>query len=103
LNLNTTLTPQLAELLIASIAINSTAFEDVDPESGAIVFIGSKTETALLKFAKQIGWANYKDICDTADGPTSFRWSCFRASASPWGVSCDFQMEFTVCLSMCDR
>jgi Ca2+-transporting ATPase len=66
-NLNSTLTPQLVELLNASIAINSTAFEDVDSESGTTVFIGSKTETALLKFAKDLGWANYKDIRDAAD------------------------------------
>jgi Ca2+-transporting ATPase len=52
------ITPQPVELLNASIAINSTAFEDADPESDATMFIGSKTETALLKFAKQIGWAN---------------------------------------------
>ncbi|KAN0115802.1 hypothetical protein V8E52_006511 [Russula decolorans] len=67
LNLNSTLTPQLVKLLNASIAINSTAFEDVDSESGAMVFIGNKIETALLKFAKDLGWANYKDICNTAD------------------------------------
>jgi Ca2+-transporting ATPase len=65
-NLNSTLTPQLVELLNASIAINSTAFEDVDSESGDTVFIGSKTETALLEFAKDLGWANYKDIRDAA-------------------------------------
>ena len=66
-NLNSTLTPQLGELVNASIAINSTAFEDVDSESGATVFIGSKTETALLKFAKDLGSENYKDIRDAAD------------------------------------
>jgi P-type Ca2+ transporter type 2C len=67
-DLNTVLTPQLAEPLNASIAINSTAFEDVNPESGASVFIGSKAETALLKFAKKLGWANYKHILrDAAD------------------------------------
>jgi Ca2+-transporting ATPase len=64
-----TLTPQLVELLNASIAINSTTFEDVDSESGDAVFIGSKTETALLKFAKDLGWANYKAY---ATLPTSF-------------------------------
>src|SRR5712691_5869360 len=61
LNLNLTLTPQLVELLNASISINSITFEDIDSESGAMEFIGSKTETALLKFAKDLGWANYKD------------------------------------------
>ena len=67
LNLNLTLTPQLVELLNASISINSTTFEDVDSESGAMKFIGSKTETALLKFAKDLGWANYKNIHDAAN------------------------------------
>ena len=66
-DLNRILTPQLAELFNASIAINSTAFEDVDPDSGVAVFIGSKTETALLKFAKNLGWASYKDIRDAAN------------------------------------
>jgi P-type Ca2+ transporter type 2C len=66
LNLNATLTPQLVELVNASIAINSTAFEDVDAEGDA-TFTGSKTETALLKFAKDLGWANYKEIREAAD------------------------------------
>jgi Ca2+-transporting ATPase len=67
LKLDSALTPQLAELLNASIAINSTAFEDIDHASGATVFIGSKTEMALLKFAKNLGWANYKVVRDAAD------------------------------------
>jgi P-type Ca2+ transporter type 2C len=67
LNLISTLTPQLVELLNSSMAINSTAFEDIDSKSGAMVFIGSKTESVLLKLAKDLGWANYKDIHDTAN------------------------------------
>jgi hypothetical protein len=65
------LTPWLVELLNASIAINSTAFKDVDPESGATVFIGSKMETALLKFAKadRLG----KTTRTYATPPTPFR------------------------------
>jgi|SRR5712672_587455 len=66
-NLNAALTPQLVELFNASIAINSTAFEDVDPETGAPVLIGSKTETALLKFAKALDWTNYKVIRDATN------------------------------------
>jgi Ca2+-transporting ATPase len=65
-NLNATLSPQLIELFNASISVNSTAFEDVDHESGPPVFVGSKTETALLNFAKTLGWANYKAIRDAA-------------------------------------
>src|SRR5260221_8530812 len=59
-NLDAALMPQLVELFNASVSVNSSTFEDVDPESGAAVFIGSKTETALLKFAKSTDWANDK-------------------------------------------
>ena len=65
-NLNSVLPHPLKELFNAAIAINSTAFEDVDPESGDPVFIGSKTETALLGFAKELGWPNYKETRDSA-------------------------------------
>jgi Ca2+-transporting ATPase len=43
-------TPAAKELLVQSIAINSTAFEG--EEDGRQVFVGSKTETALLQLAK---------------------------------------------------
>ena len=43
-------TPAAKDLLVQSIAINSTAFEG--QEDGKPVFVGSKTETALLQFAK---------------------------------------------------
>ncbi|KAJ4395174.1 plasma membrane calcium [Didymella pomorum] len=42
--------PAAKELLVQSIAINSTAFEG--EEEGRQVFVGSKTETALLQLAK---------------------------------------------------
>ncbi|KAL6857731.1 plasma membrane calcium [Amphichorda felina] len=42
--------PSVKELLLKSIALNSTAFEG--EENGQMKFIGSKTETALLLFAK---------------------------------------------------
>ncbi|KAI9463227.1 calcium-translocating P-type ATPase [Lactarius psammicola] len=57
-NLNTVLSPPLKDLFNAAIAINSTA--------GLPVFVGSKTETALLGFAKELGWPNYKDTRDSA-------------------------------------
>ena len=60
------MSPQLQELFNASIAINSTAFEDADPETGEVVFVGSKTEAALLKFAKELGWVDYKKTRDAA-------------------------------------
>ncbi|KAJ9644673.1 plasma membrane calcium [Coniosporium apollinis] len=46
-----TLSPDVRFLLEQSIAINSTAFEG--EEDGKPAFIGSKTETALLNFARQ--------------------------------------------------
>ena len=66
-NLNATLMPQLVELFNTSVSINSTKFKDMDPESGAAIFIGNKTETALLKFTKDLSWANYKETRDTAN------------------------------------
>ena len=66
-DLNRVMSDSLKDLLNASIAINSTAFEDVDPDTGAMVFVGSKTETALLKFAKQNGWPDYKKPREDAD------------------------------------
>ncbi|KAI0359713.1 calcium-translocating P-type ATPase [Trametes cingulata] len=65
--LNDTLSPALRDLFNKAIAINSTAFEDTEPESGKKIFVGSKTETALLKFAKENGWADYKETRESAD------------------------------------
>ncbi len=45
-----------------AIAVNSTAFEDVDPDTGLRAFVGSKTETALLAFAKEMGWEEYQRV-----------------------------------------
>lgn len=61
-DMNSAMGAGLRTLFNEAIAVNSTAFEDADPESGERVFVGSKTETALLKFAKELGWANYKEI-----------------------------------------
>ncbi|RPD74953.1 calcium-translocating P-type ATPase [Lentinus tigrinus ALCF2SS1-7] len=66
-HINSTLSPAIQDLLNKAIAVNSTAFEDDDPESGKKVFVGSKTETALLQFAKENGWADYKQTRDSAD------------------------------------
>jgi len=66
-NLNQVLSTELQELLNEAIAINSTAFEDDDPTTGKRVFVGSKTETALLHFAKELNWRNAKETRDAAD------------------------------------
>ncbi|KAG8971302.1 hypothetical protein FRB90_010532, partial [Tulasnella sp. 427] len=44
-----------------AITINSTAFEDKNPKTEELEFVGSKTEVALLNFAKKQGWANYRE------------------------------------------
>jgi len=48
--LSSLLSQDIKDLFLQSIAINSTAFES--NENGELTFIGSKTETALLSFAK---------------------------------------------------
>ncbi|KAL4062136.1 Ca-transporting ATPase [Scleroderma citrinum] len=65
--LNTVLSPQLRKLFNASIAVNSTAFEDEEQGSGKMTFVGSKTETALLAFAKELKWADYKEVRSEAE------------------------------------
>lgn len=65
--INTVLSPQLRKLFNAAIAINTTAFEDVDPVTDQMVFVGSKTEVALLNFSKELNWPNHKEIRDAAD------------------------------------
>jgi len=65
-DINTILSPQLKRLFNQSITINSTAFEDIDPETKELAFVGSKTETALLQFAKDLGWENWKETRESA-------------------------------------
>jgi Ca2+-transporting ATPase len=62
--LNDILSPQLQTLVNHSIAVNSTAFEDMDPISQKQVFIGNKTECALLDFARSLDWTPYKKVRD---------------------------------------
>lgn len=65
--INTVLSPQLRKLFNAAIAINTTAFEDADPVTDQMVFIGSKTEVALLNFAKELRWPSYRETRDAAE------------------------------------
>lgn len=64
--LNSVLAPEVRALLNAAISINSTAFEDVIPDSGMKGFVGNKTETALLTFAKDMRWENYRTTRESA-------------------------------------
>lgn len=59
----TSLADESRQLLFESIAINSTAFEETD-ENGKVEFIGSKTECALLMFARNMG-SDYSAIRNT--------------------------------------
>lgn len=51
--------PELQTIMNEAICINSTAFEDKN-EAGELEFVGSKTETALLRFAKDLNWPDYR-------------------------------------------
>ncbi|KAG0253988.1 hypothetical protein BG011_006034 [Mortierella polycephala] len=52
--------PEVYQLIVESIALNSSAFEDKD-ERGNVQFVGSKTESALLGFIKSMG-ESYSNI-----------------------------------------
>ena len=65
-NINTILPPQLKHLINQSIAIDSTASEDINPETKELAFVRSKTETTLLQFAKDLDWENWKETRDLA-------------------------------------
>ncbi|KAL1746915.1 hypothetical protein HDZ31DRAFT_80850 [Schizophyllum fasciatum] len=65
--LNDILPEALKTRLNEAVAINSTAFEDTDPETNQPVFVGSKTETALLKWAKELKWGDFRTVRDSAE------------------------------------
>jgi len=52
--------PEVLEKLVHGVALNSTAYEGKD-EKGKVTFIGSKTESALLGFATELG-ADYHQL-----------------------------------------
>jgi len=68
------------ELFNASICVNSTAFEDVDPETGAAVFIGSKTETSVLRQGVSVQSPLRGGPCEAA--------SCQMAEMGEWVRTC---------------
>ncbi|GAA6050651.1 hypothetical protein JCM3770_000873 [Rhodotorula araucariae] len=59
--------PALRKLLNDSVVINSTAFEGTDEHGAEGGFVGSKTETALMGWAQEQGWAHWKAIREGAD------------------------------------
>jgi P-type Ca2+ transporter type 2C len=66
-DVNTILSPAVQDLFNDALVLNSTAFESKNSETGEIEFVGSKTETALLRFAKELGWKDYKSARDGAE------------------------------------
>lgn len=64
--LNDALSPAIRDLFNEAIAVNSTAFQDTNPETGEVVFVGSKTETALLQFGSDLKWRDFKTTRDEA-------------------------------------
>ena len=50
-----------------AIAVNSTAYEDNDPMTGQSIFVGDKTEVALLRFAKELNWRSAREMRNAAD------------------------------------
>ena len=65
-DLNSVLDPPLQTLFNEAIAVNSTAFEDANHVTGNMEFIGSRTETALLRLTQDLGWENYKQTRNRA-------------------------------------
>ena len=65
-DLNSVLDAPLQTLFNEAIAVNSTAFQDVDRVTGKVEFVGSTTEAALLRLAQDLGWENYKYIRERA-------------------------------------
>ncbi|EJD49544.1 calcium-translocating P-type ATPase [Auricularia subglabra TFB-10046 SS5] len=65
--LSEAISPALRDLFNESICVNSTAFEDVDQETGALEFVGSKTEAALLRFAQTCDWEDYRVVRERAN------------------------------------
>ncbi|KAB5587765.1 hypothetical protein CTheo_8792 [Ceratobasidium theobromae] len=65
--LNSAIHKPLCSMFNEALAVNSTAFKDWNPETGELEFVGSKTETALLHFAKDLNWAPYQQTRQAAD------------------------------------
>ena len=63
---NSVLSEDIKDLVNEAIAVNSTAFAETD-ENGEVQFVGSKTETALLQFAADLGWADFRTTRDSAE------------------------------------
>ncbi|KAF8922975.1 hypothetical protein BGZ58_003514, partial [Dissophora ornata] len=72
--------PEIFDLVVEGIAVNSFAFEDKD-EKGNLAFIGSKTESALLGFIKSLG-ASYSNIRADVKVTRMYPFSSFKKTMS---------------------
>lgn len=61
-DLPTLVSSSIQSLLQDAIALNSTAYEDIDPLTKIPTFIGSKTETALLGMSQNLGWKSCTEV-----------------------------------------
>jgi Ca2+-transporting ATPase len=75
------ISPDLADLINMSVALNSTAFEQTDKETGLITFIGSKTESALLEMCAEQGWTSAKNLRDANEPVHIFPFSSMQKSS----------------------
>ncbi|KAG6857238.1 hypothetical protein H0H87_007657 [Tephrocybe sp. NHM501043] len=82
-SLSNFLSPALRDLFNQAIAINSAAFEHFNPNTGEVVFVGSKTESAILQFAKELGW---KYLIQTDDAANIVQFIPFSSERKAKGV-----------------
>ncbi|KAL1754191.1 hypothetical protein FB107DRAFT_276040 [Schizophyllum commune] len=89
------LSKQRGDFYFFTIAINSTAFKDTDAKTGIITFVESKTETALLKWAKELGRGDFHAMQDVADMTLCTIALCYRESEQwqPAGAEVDEEGE----------
>jgi Ca2+-transporting ATPase len=80
--LNSVLNPAQKELFNAAITINTT-FEDHHQVTSKLKFVGSKTETALLRFAKGLNWLDY---CQTRESADTVQMIPFSSGRKAMGV-----------------
>ena len=67
------------DILSQGIAVNSSAFETKDAETGQMEFVGSHTEIALLNFLRKMGYS-YEDIRNSQNITDLFPFSSQRKS-----------------------
>ncbi|KAG0321173.1 hypothetical protein BGZ99_004074 [Dissophora globulifera] len=79
-NWKTEANPEVVDLVVEGIAVNSSAFEDKD-EKGELAFIGSKTESALLGFIKALG-VSYNTIRSEAKIVKMYPFSSLKKTMS---------------------